>query len=91
MDICEATEAFTAMDASGHPITIPKRAFLHCVGGGSGFMGRSEAGEMASFIYFGSRWLTIRGGWALRRAEKRFHGWFTFGRRTLVCSTFRSG
>lgn len=54
MDFCEATEAFTAMDAYGHPITIPKCAFLHSVSDGSGFMGRIEAGELASFVYFGS-------------------------------------
>jgi hypothetical protein len=54
MDFFEATEAFTAMDAYGHPMTIPKCAFLHSVGDGSGFMGRIEAGDLASFIYFGS-------------------------------------
>ena len=54
MELREATEAFTAMDAYGHPITIPKCAFLHTVGDGSGFMGRIEAGELASFVYFGS-------------------------------------
>ena len=55
MDIREATEAFTAMAAYGHPqTTIPKHAILHGVGDGSGFRGRMDAGSLASFVYLGS-------------------------------------
>jgi len=54
MDIREATEAFTAMDAYGHPqTTIPKHAILHSVGDGSGFRGRIDVGSLASFVYLG--------------------------------------
>ena len=51
MDICEATEAFTAMDADGHPQTVPKSAILHSIGNGAGFMGRIDVGVLASFVY----------------------------------------
>jgi hypothetical protein len=54
MDIRETTEAFTAMDAYGHPLSIPKSAILHSVGDGSGFMGRIGAEGLASFVYLGS-------------------------------------
>jgi hypothetical protein len=54
MDIREATKAFTAMDAYGHHLTIPKSAILHSVGDGSGFMGRIGAEGLASFVYLGS-------------------------------------
>ena len=43
MDIRETTEAFTAMDAYGHPLMISKSAILHSVGDGSGFMGPMTA------------------------------------------------
>jgi hypothetical protein len=55
MGILETVEAFTAMDAYGYThTTIPAHAILHSVGDGSGFRGRTAAGEMASFVYLGS-------------------------------------
>ena len=54
MDLLEATEAFAAMDAYGHPQTIPKSAILHAVGDSTGFLARTSARELASFIYLGS-------------------------------------
>ena len=44
MDIREVVKAFTAVDAYGHPYTVPKCAMVSSVGDGSGFNGRiSEA------------------------------------------------
>jgi hypothetical protein len=54
MNIRESTEAFTAMDACGHPLNIPKSAILHSVGDGAGFMGRIGAEKMESFVYLES-------------------------------------
>jgi hypothetical protein len=54
MDLREVVEAFTAMDAYGHPQTIPKCGILHSISDGSGFMGRTEIRDLASFVYLGS-------------------------------------
>ena len=54
MDIREVVQAFTAMDAYGHPHTVPKCAMLSGVGDGSGFNGRiDDIATVASFVYFG--------------------------------------
>src|ERR1035437_5696754 len=54
MDIREVVQAFTAMDAYGHPLTIPTSAILHSVGDGSGFNGRiDDIATVVSFVYFG--------------------------------------
>lgn len=47
-------QEFTAMDAYGHPHTVPKCAMLSGVGDGSGFNGRiDDIASVASFVYFG--------------------------------------
>ena len=54
MDFREVIQAFTAMDAYGHPHTMPKYAMLSSVGDGSGFMGRiDDIATVVSFVYFG--------------------------------------
>jgi hypothetical protein len=54
MDIREVVKAFTAVDAYGHPYTVPKCAMVSSVGDGSGFNGRiDEIATVASFVYFG--------------------------------------
>jgi hypothetical protein len=54
MDIREVFRAFTAMDAYGHPYTIPKCAMVSSVGDGSGFMGCiANIATLASFVYLG--------------------------------------
>ena len=54
MDIREVVQAFTAMDAYGHPYTVPKSAMVSNVGDGSGFNGRIDnTTTLASFVYFG--------------------------------------
>jgi hypothetical protein len=48
MDFREVIQAFTAMDAYGHPqTTIPKHAILHGIGDGSGFRGRIDGRELS--------------------------------------------
>jgi hypothetical protein len=54
MDIREVVQAFTAMDAYGHPYTVPKCALVSSVGDGSGFNSRIDnSTTLASFVYFG--------------------------------------
>src|SRR4030095_235159 len=54
MNIREVKQAFTAMDAYGHPRTVPKCAMLSSFGDGSGFSGRiDDIASVASFVYFG--------------------------------------
>lgn len=72
MDIREATEAFTAMDAYGHPqTTIPKHAILHGVGDDSGFRGRIDAGSLASFVYLGCLFYARKDAQPSFRASRR--------------------
>jgi hypothetical protein len=53
MKIRQAIEEFAAMDDYGNPQIIPKFGILHSVGDGSGFRGRIEVRELASFVYLG--------------------------------------
>ena len=54
MDIREVVRAFRAMDANGHPYTVPKCAMVSSVGDASGFNGRIDnIATVASFVYFG--------------------------------------
>jgi hypothetical protein len=54
MDIREVVQAFTAMDAYGHPYAIQKGTMLSSVGDASGFNGRiADIETVASFVYFG--------------------------------------
>jgi hypothetical protein len=54
MDIRMVVQTFTAMDAYGHPCTVPKYAMVSSVGDGSGFNGRvDDIATLASFVYLG--------------------------------------
>ncbi len=54
MDFREVVQAFRAMDAYGHPYTVPRGAMISSVRDGFGFDGRIEQiASMASFVYFG--------------------------------------
>ena len=52
MEIREVVQAFTAMDAHGHPYAIQKGTMLSSVGDASGFNGRiADIETVASFVY----------------------------------------
>jgi len=54
MELWEVSESFSAMDSFGHSQNVPKSGILYSVGDASGFRGRSDVGELASFVYLGS-------------------------------------